>query len=298
MTEGTRVGLRLAAPAKLNLSLRVVGRRSDGFHELDSLIVLLELADELVLRPGAGQFRVEGDPEGPVPARPTENLAWRGFVAGLGGGEIDASLALSKRVPVMAGLGGGSSDAAAGWRLSRRWRERSERARPDDLVDLAAIGADVPFFAAQLPVARVTGIGERVEPAELPPATPFEVILVTPAFRLSTAAVFAELRANDGRGRASLGDVGSGEPSSNDLLAPARRLRPELDEILRHVLASGVEPHLTGSGPVLFALEADADRADAVAARLRRAGLSTLRTRLRVEPSSIETVPAVSEESR
>ncbi|TMB51160.1 MAG: 4-(cytidine 5'-diphospho)-2-C-methyl-D-erythritol kinase [Chloroflexi bacterium] len=278
--------LQLAAPAKLNLSLHVVGKRRDGFHELEGVMVLLELADELLLTPGDGALRVEPAGSG-APRDLASNLAWRGMVAGLGDPPRGLSLALTKRVPVAAGLGGGSSDAAAGWRLGRRHVGAPERAMDADLIELARIGADVPFFAAQVAVARVSGIGERVAPAELPPATGSEIVLALAPFPLPTTAVFAELR------EADWGRAGS---SGNDLLAPARRLRPELDELIRLAVAAGVEPRLTGSGPTLFAALDDPERADAVAGRLQRGGVSVLRTRLRAEPASIEGVPTSTKE--
>jgi 4-diphosphocytidyl-2-C-methyl-D-erythritol kinase len=208
------------------------------------------------------------------------NLAWRGFAAAMAG-IPRGSLSLTKHIPVSAGLGGGSSDAAAGWRLGRRRAGAAERPTADELTELAGIGADVPFFAAQTAVARVTGIGELVEPTALPPGTDTEVVLAVAPFPLSTASVFAELREADWGGE----DLGS-----NDLLAPARRIRPEIDDLVRLMVAAGADPHLSGSGPTLFALLDDAERADAVATRLGRGRVSALRTRLRKEPASIETV--------
>jgi 4-diphosphocytidyl-2-C-methyl-D-erythritol kinase len=278
--EEVSTRLRLDAPAKLNLSLLVVGRRQDGFHELEGVTVLLELADELLLAPGDGDLRVE-PARSDAPLDKASNLAWRGLVAGLGETPRDRSLQLTKRVPVAAGLGGGSSDAAAGWRLGRRHVGASERPEDAELTELAGIGADVPFFAAQVGAARVSGIGERVEPVELPTESGTEIVLALASFPLPTAAVFAELRE---------ADWGRAGPSGNDLLAPARRLRPELDEAIRLTVAAGVEPRLTGSGPTLFAMLDDPERADAVASRLRRGGVSVLRTRLRAEPASIEPV--------
>ena len=270
--------LRLAAPAKLNLSLHVIGRRPDGFHELDGVMVLLELADELMLTHGDGGVLVTGSNSDLPPA--AGNLAWRGFAAAVG--RIPrGSLSLTKHIPVSAGLGGGSSDAAAGWRLGRRRAGAAERPTAEELTELAGIGADVPFFAAQTAVARVTGIGELVEPTALPPGTDSEVVLAVAPFPLSTASVFAELRE---------ADWGGDDLGSNDLLAPARRIRPEIDDLVRLMVAAGADPHLSGSGPTLFALVDDAERADAVASRLGRGRVSTLRTRLRKEPASIETV--------
>lgn len=271
------VPLRIEAPAKLNLSLRVVGRRDDGLHLVESDMVLLDLADRLLLMPGCSGLRVDGAADG-VPVDET-NLAWRGLHAGLGGEPETACLALEKHVPPAAGLGGGSSDAAAAWRLGRAWRGDGAAPRPDELGDLAAIGADVPFFAAGVAAARVTGIGELVEPM---PATHRHVVLVHPPFRLSTAAVFAQLRPGEwGR-------------LDNDLLAPARRLAPALEELLGAVVAAGGTPRLTGSGPTIFSLEDDPERAAAVAATLAARGIRATITSTRVRAAEIQ--PADEEE--
>jgi 4-diphosphocytidyl-2-C-methyl-D-erythritol kinase len=266
--------LRLLAPAKLNVSLRVTGRRPNGHHELDSVFVLLDLADRLLLLPGCSGIRVEGEDVAGLPIGET-NLAWRGLVAGLGGPPDLVCLALEKRIPVEAGLGGGSSDAAAAWRLGRAWRGARESPSAEKLDELSAIGADVPFFAAATAAARVTGIGERVEPI---PAPERHVVLVHPPFGLSTGAVFAELR-RDEWGRLD-----------NDLLAPARRLRPEVDDLLEAVTAAGGEPRLTGSGPTLYSLSDDLERASAVAERLSAAGTRVTLTRTRTEPTAIEPI--------
>jgi 4-diphosphocytidyl-2-C-methyl-D-erythritol kinase len=273
------VPLRLEAPAKLNLGLRVTGRRSDGHHELDSVFVLLELADRLLLLPGCSGLRVEGDrpPDLPLGER---NLAWQGLVAGLGSRPDLACLALEKRIPVEAGLGGGSSDAAAAWRLGRAWAGRSDVPDAFELVALSRIGADVPFFASGLAAARVGGIGERLEPIG---AEVHEVVLVRPPFGLSTGAVFAELREEE---------WGTAE---NDLLAPARRLRPELDDLLERVRRAGGEPRLTGSGSTLFVITDDPDRAAALADSLAADGLSATVTRTRREPARIVPIDAEEE---
>ena len=265
--------LRIEAPAKLNLSLRIVGRRDDGFHLLDGELVLLELADRLLLMPGCSGLRISGESAGiPVEA---DNLAWRGLLAGLDRAPDLACLTLEKGIPVAAGMGGGSSDAAAAWRLGRAWRGMAEDATEADLIALSRIGADVPFFAAQQPAARITGIGERIEPL---PAVDRHVVLVHPPFGLSTSAVFAELRPDEW-GRAP-----------NDLLAPARRLRPELDELFAVVRAAGGEPRLTGSGPTIFSLGDDPEHATSVAQRLASGGVHATITRTRTTPTVIEAI--------
>ena len=273
------VPLSLEAPAKLNLSLRVAGRREDGLHELDSHFVLLELADRLLLLPGCSGLRVEGEGVADLPLGP-ENLAWQGLAAGLGGPPDLACLTLEKRIPAAAGLAGGSSDAAAAWRLGRAWVGADERPTPEDVAALVAIGADVPFFVAGTAEARVTGIGETIAP--LDPVVR-EVLLVHPPFGLSSRDVFAELRPEE---------WGQQE---NDLLAPARRLRPELDDVFAIVAGAGGMPRLTGSGSTIFHVADDAESAAALAERLTRAGLRVTHTRTRREPATIDAIEEESE---
>lgn len=270
--------LILEAPAKLNLSLRVVGKRPNGYHLLETEMVLLELADQLLLLPGATGLRVEAPPGDEIPVDRT-NLAWRGLLVGLGGEPELVCLALEKRIPAGAGLGGGSSDAAAAWRLGRRASGAAETVTPDDLVSLVGLGADVPFFAAQVAAARVTGIGERVTSVSVSGGE--QVVLAHPSLGLSTAAVFAELRP---------ADLATDRPLGNDLLGPAVRLRPEIGDLLREVASAGGEPRLTGSGSTIFALTRDPEQATAIANRLRRGGIRVTETRLRREAARIGEV--------
>lgn len=268
------VPLRLDAPAKLNLSLRVEGRRDDGHHLLDSVFVQLELADRLLLLPGCSGLRVEGERVDGVPVG-DDNLAWRGLVLGLGGPPDLACLALDKRIRAGGGLGGGSSDAAAAWRLGRAWRGLPDAPSTDDLLGLSRIGADVPFLASGLAAARVCGIGEQLEGL-----APIErsVVLIHPPFGISTAAVFAELRSDE---------WGTAE---NDLLAPAIRLHPELGDVLARVADAGGEPRLTGSGSTIFSLTDDPERAAALATTLAATGLDVSVTRTRTGPAIIEPI--------
>ena len=266
--------MRLEAPAKLNLSLRVIGRRDDGFHELDSELVLLELADRLLLLPGCSGLRIEGEGAADLPLG-AENLATRGLRAGLGDEPDLVCLALEKRIPTAAGLGGGSSDAAAAWRLGRATRGITGPADATELADLATIGADVPFFAAEVAAGRIGGVGEHVQPQA---ASVRQVVLLHPPVGLSTAAVFAELRQEE---------WGSG---GNDLLPAARRLRPEIDELFTRMRDAGGTPQLTGSGPTIFTLADDEEHATAIAAALARSGARTTITRTREAPATIEPI--------
>ncbi len=281
MPDGLR--WRLDAPAKLNLSLRVVGLRPDGFHTLESLLVLARPGGRGDGHPGGPELVVRGPQSGGVPGD-RSNLAWRGWAAGWGEVPAPAGLAVDKRVPVAAGLGGGSSDAAAAWRLARHASGQLDGpADQPTLVALSEIGADVPFFAAQQAAALVSGIGERVEPAgaRIKPRSCSSI----PRSRCPRPP--SSPSCERGSGRARLSDR-SNPGGTNDLLAPARRLRPELDEVFRLVAGAGGDPRLTGSGPTVFVTTDDPERAAGVASRCERAGLATTRTRLRTEPASIE----------
>jgi len=286
--------LRLAAPAKLNLSLAVVGRRADGFHELAATLVLLDLEDDLRLEAASGPGGLEVIVDrawfeaDALPIEPTRNLAWRGLLAGLAGDAGDPgalALRLEKRIPAGAGLGGGSSDAAAAWRLARGWLGADERPTGDELREMSGIGADVPFFAAAAPAAYVRGIGEWVEPLRVPIDPPWAV-LALPPFRLSTAAVFAELRPSDW----SAPMPPDLAPGRNDLLPAARRLRPELDAVFDRVRRAGGEPHLSGSGSTVFSLTDDPERAAAIAKALAGQQIRAMHRRVAVRAASIAPV--------
>lgn len=275
-----RTALAVAAPAKLNLSLAVVGRRPDGNHLLASVFVLLELADRVRLASGDGSLSVQpaaGVPEG------ADNLAWRGLLAGMGAAPVDACLTVEKRVPLTAGLGGGSSDAAAAWRLARRWRGLDDLPHRDTLRELSRIGADVPFFAAQVPAAYVTGIGEEIHALAAPGRR--HVVLAVADVGLSTGAVFGELRRADWAATPPEERV---EPGRNDLLAPALRLRPELEALFATIRRAGGDPHLTGSGPTVFAVSDDAERMQRVRDDLDAAGVRTIATRYADAAATIE----------
>ena len=285
-TDGADAGsLTVLAPAKLNLSLAVLARRPDGFHEIESLMVPVTLADTLRVRsrpePGVG---LNVSYAGPLAAAavprevPTDgrNLVVRAAEllaadAGVGTG-LDVELV--KRVPSGAGLGGGSSDAAAVIRAAAAiWRLDWPPAR---LADVGArIGSDVPWFFAGGP-AIVAGRGERVTPvAGLPDRA---AVIAWPGVGLSTAAVYARCTPDAGRrGEAAelvaalIGghDRDAERLMANDLEPPARSLSPEIDRLLEAITAAGGRgPRLTGSGSACFALTRTVAEAEMIAARL------------------------------
>jgi 4-diphosphocytidyl-2-C-methyl-D-erythritol kinase len=219
-------GLRLtvlAAPAKLTVSLRITGVRDDGYHLIDAEMVSLDLTDVLTFTDGSGFEVVEGHHLGHVD--PHDNLVGRALRA-VG---RQAHVELRKRIPAGGGLGGGSSNAAA----VMRW------AGCNDLRIAESLGADVPF-CLRGGRARVTGIGENIEPL------PFEartITLAMPPYGCSTPAVYA---AWDDLG-------GPTADGPNDLEPAALVVEPRLAsfrEAFGH--ATGQTPRLAGSGSTWF----------------------------------------------
>jgi len=265
------------APAKLNLCLRVTGRRADGYHELDSCVVFTEWADRLTIVPDEGLALELAGPFAPALADCSDNLVIRAArrLAAHAGRPPDLRLILDKRIPVAAGLGGGSADAAATLRgLDRLW---DLRMAPSELLAIALeLGADVPVCLLGRP-ARVRGIGERLEPLALPA---LDLVLTNPNEAVSTARAFAGLGplgsvpAPEGPvpgGRADLLDWLRRCP--NDLEAPARRLVPLIDRVLAAIARQpGCRlARMTGSGATCFGVFDDPAAATRAAAAIRRA---------------------------
>lgn len=213
----------LVAPAKLTLSLRVVGVRADGYHLIDAEMVSLDLCDQLVVDARGDDFVVVSD-DTRTPGRDDDLVARALELVGR-----TASVELRKQIPVGAGLGGGSSDAAA----ILRW------AGEHDPLQAVHLGADVAFCIAG-GRARVTGIGELVEPLDHEDLT---VTLLTPPLHCSTPVVY---RAWDTLGGPS-GDHGNDlEPAALHAYPELARWRDELED------AAGQRPWLAGSGSTWF----------------------------------------------
>lgn len=236
MGKADRVRDRHRALAKLTLTLRVTGRRGDGYHLLDSVMTTIDLADALEFSDGDGVEVVGAD-------LPADDLVTRALRA-VG---RRAAVRLEKRIPVGAGLGGGSADAAA----VLRWAGCS------DPAVAVALGADVPFCLVG-GRARVTGVGEAVEPL---PFVEAAYTLLTPPLHVSTPAVYA---AWDDLG-------GPTADGPNDLEPAALRLEPRL-AAWRDALgdATGCVPVLAGSGGTWFVEGAFPDVRGAVVTRTDR----------------------------
>ena len=214
------------APAKVNLNLRITGRRDDGYHLLDSTVIFTVFGDRLTVRPAAGEDSVEvTGPFAPLLASEPDNICLRaikGYRA-IGGVIGPLAVTVEKNIPVGAGLGGGSSDAAAMLRyLDRRATHRID---PDALAALAAaLGADVPLCLAGV-ASRMRGIGDILDPVDPSPngyivlARPEEILATPAVFRAfaESGHVFAENNvAPDGKTARQIVEDG------NDLLAAAR----------------------------------------------------------------------------
>ncbi|MBN1512189.1 MAG: 4-(cytidine 5'-diphospho)-2-C-methyl-D-erythritol kinase [Phycisphaerae bacterium] len=279
----------LTAPAKVNLSLRVHGRRSDGFHELTSLVVAIDLCDMLRLAPGSpGEIRLECDPPG-LPVG-DENLVVRAarLLAGRLGAEGGAQIRLEKAIPVAAGLGGGSSDAAAALKgLRRLWRADVSDAA---LAEMGAeIGSDVPLFF-HLPAAVIRGRGERVERVAL--GWSGWVGLVFSGEVVSTPAVYAALACSPGVRVAEDGGVQAiarcttaeaiGPHLVNDLERGVFRVCPAMERLLGRVQDAGGRPaRISGAGSVVYSLFDEAREATAWVETMRTRQLGTGATAVR-----------------
>lgn len=289
---------RLRARAKVNLRLRVLGRRADGYHELATLFDRISLADAIELEPAATlslECDVPGIPEGP------QNLAWRAAAAALGaandrarsasgslgdrarGGAV--AIRLTKGVPAGAGLGGGSADAAAV--LVGTDRLLGLRLGETTLLAVArSLGADVPFFvhghlrdeedSGSGRMAFGTGVGEVLTRVSSPPALFY--VLMNPGFEVSTARVFQaggfgplpEGAADDG--------VAQGKPETiddvlsllrNDLEPVTSGMHPEVAALVGGLREEGaLGARMSGSGPTVFGVFASEAAARVASERL------------------------------
>jgi 4-diphosphocytidyl-2-C-methyl-D-erythritol kinase len=278
-------GVEVLAPAKLNLFLEILGRRPDGYHELESVMVAVDLYDTLNLAVDpSGSIQLSCD-DPTLPTGP-ENLVVRAAerLKSESGCPLGATIVLRKAIPAQAGLAGGSSDAAATlMALDQLWETRISADRLDALA--GEIGSDVAFFR-QVPAAVCRGRGERVEALRMTRSLHF--VLICPPIGLSTADVYRHLRPPDRP--VPIGPVVealvAGRPDAlgrslyNRLQPVAERLQPALERV-RDALASlgpSLDGHLmSGSGSAYFGLARDRNAAEDAARRLDTLGLGRVR---------------------
>jgi 4-diphosphocytidyl-2-C-methyl-D-erythritol kinase len=256
--------------AKVNLTLRVLGRRVDGYHDLESVVAFADCADRLTLKAGSDLILTATGPRAQECGETADNLVIKAArllgerVAGLKVGEFT----LDKQLPVAAGIGGGSADAAAALRLLAR----ANTIRIDDIRVITAAeltGADVPVCLSSRACV-MTGVGETLLPLNLPK---MPCLLVNPRVPVATGDVFAALGLRSGEIRVGATDVVQAPdwPESaasfedwldilaagtNDLEAPAMRIQPVIGEVLSALRAiAGVGlARMSGSGATCFAI--------------------------------------------
>ena len=279
LTSGDGPISRLRTNAKVNLVLRVLGRRSDGYHEIETIFHSVGLADDLWIRATSSvgvelDMALEPGVRGPAPA-PRDNLAARAAaeLASFCGPRAGAEIRITKRIPMGAGMGGGSANAAGVlvalnrlWGLGRTNRELAELA--------ARLGSDVPYCVTG-GTALATSRGEVLTPLLAPERLWFVLGLASEP--LGTGAVYAATSRFDAVAGAGpmVAALGAGDPARvgallhNGLEPAIFALRPELEDAKGAVLRAGaLGACLSGSGPTVFGLARDEAHAGDLAARL------------------------------
>ena len=269
------------APAKVNLALHVTHRRDDGYHDLESLVVFADVADELEAVPAAADSLAIAGPFAKALGVGEANLVSRAVAAFRArwpdAVETGLALCLTKNLPVAAGIGGGSADAAAALRLMASLSNRTIALA--ELADMAAgLGADVPACLISTPlVAR--GVGEVLAP--LPEFPACHIVLVNPMIPLATADVFRRLRAHDNyplpelpsplTRPAQLG-IWLAE-TRNDLQPPAVKLVPVIGDIVEQLAETQgcMLARMSGSGATVFGLFGSEGQAHQAAQVMRAA---------------------------
>ena len=251
--------LSLFAPAKVNLALHVLGRREDGYHDLDSIVAFADVGDMLTFSPAPALAITASGPFAAALPESADNIIARSWsvaqaiAARRGRALPPVAVHLEKNLPVASGIGGGSANAAAALKGFLRMAGIAEI----DAEVIAAglgIGADVPVCLAGV-ACRMQGVGERITP--LANFTPRPAILVNPLVELSTPAVFKALALEKGQAhRAAIADTSDPATWRNDLGEPAIALAPVIGEVLTRLAAApGVtRTFMSGSGATCVGL--------------------------------------------
>jgi len=284
--------MELTAPCapKLNLYLRVVGRRSDGYHELETIFQALDGGDTLTVRPAGELTLACDDPELPVDGSNLVLKAASALRDFIGRDEWGAAFDLRKRIPSGAGLGGGSSNAAGALLLlNRLWRLGLDR---ESLAVVAArVGSDVPFFLYG-GAAAATGRGEKLRPIR---TSPLCFVILKPAVSVSTPWAYGRWQKERCAGP-SLGEFESilarGDPAEvaaglrNDLEPGVAEQVPEISRCREWLLAAGaLGARMTGSGSAVFGIAGDASHAERIAGWGRPPGQAWVASANQVRPT-------------
>lgn len=277
-SHSSRSAVTVFAPAKVNLILRVLDRRADGFHNLWSLMQTVGLEDSVTIRPASGHSEIRLQCDSATLSVDRTNLVYRAAAAVLAQAPhtIGLDIRLAKRIPMGAGLGGGSSDAAATiLGINRLLNLEWPAARMAEIGQ--TLGSDVPFFF-HAPAAVVAGRGEQVKPIDV--AGSRWVVLVNPGFPVETKWAYQQLSTTrqsvvplsercsqlEFRSRISWDDVTG--LASNDFEGPVFEAHPVLRQIKTDLLNGGAQlALLSGSGATVFGIFPDESGA-------RRAGAS------------------------
>ena len=286
--------VRVAAHAKVNLFLRILARETSGFHQIETAFVLLELADELVVRrtDSGVALQVHGPDLGPT----DENLAVRAArtVLDATGNRFGVAITLTKRIPVRAGLGGGSSDAAAALHAVNVLAGNPVP-RHELLHFAARLGADVAFFAGGAALALAWGRGERQFRLPAPPALP--VLIAVPPISVATPDAYKwwdeQNPSPASRGPVTLdadalstwGSIG--RLGGNDFEATVFGRHPELRTLYERVAETGpVWVRMSGSGSAVAAVYKKKEERDEAAQRLGTKGQQLIATLTRAVPAA------------
>ena len=286
--------MTVAAHAKANLFLRVLSKDTTGYHSIETLFTLLELADELTVeRIDRGiELTVAGAETGPA----EENLAYRAaqMVLDATGGTFGVRLHLEKRIPVGAGLGGGSSDGAAALHAVNALGGTAVPSH--EILQFAAqLGSDVAFFASGAPMALAWGHGERMFRLPAPPAAP--ALVAVPPFGVNTGKAYAELDDSRGDAKWFRGGValdadafatwgGIGRLGGNDFESPVFGKEPTIRTLYERLAATRpLLVRLTGSGAAVIAIYRNERDRDGAAMEVGEKEARLMKTSTRPSPA-------------
>ena len=273
--------IKATAPAKVNLTLHVTGRRDDGYHLLDSLVVFAGVCDQLSATSSPDMRLSVSGPFSPGVPNDDSNLMMRAALAlqRARGVTLGAALTLEKHLPHAAGIGSGSSDAALTLAmLAELW---GVPPLPADAPEVVALGADVPVCLQAPAPTRMTGIGDML--SGVPPLPDCALVLVRPPVDVPTAAVFQALASRDGSG---MDDLPQGldydgfarwlAAQRNDLQAPAESIAPAITQAIAALRALPVVSFagMSGSGATCYGLVKDMATARQVARRMQIAHMN------------------------